>query len=281
MLGWPNRIDAATLSGGSWLSSLPLNNLKTMELAAVARSSNDATASTQFIADLGQARSLRAVALANHNLSAAATWKVSLGTTSGGSEVYAGSFQGAWSLSFAEGDIEWEADNWWGAGVGDEYQGHPFMAVYLFSTAGVSYDARYVKVEISDTSNSANYVQIGRCFIGGGFIPTINMSLGLQDSWAELSSAEYADNGAKFSTNRRRQRQTNLLLDHIPLSEGATLYEMVRRQGTVYDTLYVPDVADYTMTQRYGYLATMRQLSALEYPYVSRQSLAIALEEML
>jgi hypothetical protein len=278
LIGWPNRIDASTLSGGTWSTSLPLNNIKSQELALVARSTAATTASTQFIADLGTTRSLRAFALVNHNLSQNATWKVSLGTTSGGAEVYAGSFQAVWALTFAEGGIEWEANNWWGAGVGDGYTGHPFIAPYLLPA---SYDARYVKVEIDDTTNSAGYVQIGRAFIGGGFVPTYNASYGLQDAWTDLSTAQRSDSGAVFSTKRRRARQTRFALNYTSLDEGAILYEIVRRQGTVYDVLYLPNVSDYQAAQRYGYLGLLRELSALEYPYPNARAMAFAVEEML
>jgi hypothetical protein len=278
LIGWPNRIDASTLSGGTWSTSLPLNNIKSQELALVARSTAATTASTQFIADLGTTRSLRAFALVNHNLSQNATWKVSLGTTSGGAEVYAGSFQAVWALTFAEGGIEWEANNWWGAGVGDGYTGHPFIAPYLLPA---SYDARYVKVEIDDTTNSAGYVQIGRAFIGGGFVPAYNASYGLQDAWTDLSTAQRSDSGAVFSTKRRRARQTRFALNYTSLDEGAILYEIVRRQGTVYDVLYLPNVSDYQAAQRYGYLGLLRELSALEYPYPNARAMAFAVEEML
>lgn len=278
LLGWPNRIDAATLSGGSWNASLPLANLQTSEQAVVARSTNATTGSTQFDIDLGATRSLRALALVNHNLSQAATWKVSLGTSSGGSQVYAGSFQSAWALTFSEGGIEWEANNWWGAGVGDEYTGHPFIAPFILSA---SYDARYVRVEISDATNAAGYVQIGRVYVGGGFVPTYNAAYGLQDSWVDLSSIESADNGALFATPRRRQRRTRFELGYLSLDEGAILYELARRQGTVYEVLYLPDSADYQAAQRYGYLGRLRELQPLEYPYPRARATAFEVEELL
>ena len=76
---WPNRIDTATLSGGNW--TLPLSNLKSRDQWLVARSNGLSTASTKFNINFGQIRNLRAVALANHNLSQTATWRITLGTS--------------------------------------------------------------------------------------------------------------------------------------------------------------------------------------------------------
>ena len=132
-LGWPNRIDDATLTGGSWDSSLPLANLKTRQITKVARTADDATASTKFLADLGEARSLLAVALVNHNLSSAAQWRVLLGTTSGGSEVYAGAWVNAWRLTFDSDMLEWGDSGWWEGVADDDYLGAPFDSVHVFA----------------------------------------------------------------------------------------------------------------------------------------------------
>lgn len=75
-LCWPNRADQATLSLGSWEATLPLNNLKNRVIAKKARTTNAAEANTKFNAALDKARSVYAVALAGHNLSASAKWRI-------------------------------------------------------------------------------------------------------------------------------------------------------------------------------------------------------------
>ena len=76
-LAWQNRTDEGTLSGGSWLSSLPLTNLQNRQVQKVARSANAAAASTRFGIDLGQARAIGAVALVVHNISVSGYVRVS------------------------------------------------------------------------------------------------------------------------------------------------------------------------------------------------------------
>lgn len=76
ILSYPNRATAATITGGSWLAGLPVTNLANREMWKVARSTDDALASTQFTADLGALKPVRCVALANHNLSSSAQWRV-------------------------------------------------------------------------------------------------------------------------------------------------------------------------------------------------------------
>lgn len=68
-LAWQNRADEATLSSGSWLTTLPLVNVQDRQVQKVARSTNATRASTFFDIDLGQSRVISAIALLVHNLS--------------------------------------------------------------------------------------------------------------------------------------------------------------------------------------------------------------------
>lgn len=76
-LAWQNRIDEATLSGGSWNSSLPLTNVQNRQVQKVARSSDAANASTKFDLDLGSGQSIGVLALVVHNISASGKVRIS------------------------------------------------------------------------------------------------------------------------------------------------------------------------------------------------------------
>ena len=75
LLAYGNKATGATLAGGTWDSTLALNNLKTGELAEVARSTNASVYNTQFRFDLAANYVLRALALVNHNLTTGALWR--------------------------------------------------------------------------------------------------------------------------------------------------------------------------------------------------------------
>jgi len=80
ILGTKNRASAATYSGGSWSSTLPITNLATTDVTQVARTSSAALADTRFRMDLGANYTLRCFGLINHSLSTAGTWRVRAGT---------------------------------------------------------------------------------------------------------------------------------------------------------------------------------------------------------
>jgi hypothetical protein len=276
ILSYPNRANAATITGGSWLAGLPASNLANREMWKVARSANATLASTKFNADIGSVKPLRCFAMANHNLSVAAAWRVTLGTTAGASDVYDSGFVNVWRMAF--GDlVEWESVTWWAGTAGDEYLRSPYAAMCV---ANDTFSARYITVEINDTANADGYVQIGRLFAGGSLQPTYNPTYGLQDGMKDLSSADAAESGAFWGTERRRLRYTSLVLGYVTPDEASYVHEMQRLLGTLGEVLYIPYPADMGQSQRYGYLGRLSELSAIEYPHYRIRSLPIKIEEL-
>ena len=100
ILMYPNRADSGTYSNGSWVTTLPANNLKDQDITKVARSTNCLLASTMFDVDLGASKPLRAFRLDNHNFSAGARVRISVGSTSGASDIYSSGWILVWQLSF-------------------------------------------------------------------------------------------------------------------------------------------------------------------------------------
>lgn len=269
-LAYPNRAIGATVTGGSWSSLLPAANAASRELARVARSSTAAHADTKVQLDLGAARVLRAFALCNHNLSASAQWRVLLGTTSGASDVYAGSLTNVWQATAVEATFA-------ALGVDDgQYLRSDFAAVMVLPQ---SYTARHLTVEIQDAANANGYVQLGMVFAAGLFTPATNAKYGWQDGWDDLSSSASSESGAPWDTPRRRRRTTRFIVDHLTLAAGDTLHEMDRVLGTVDDVLYVPDIANPAAQQRYGFVGRLSSLSPLDYPFFASRAKGFALTE--
>lgn len=276
ILSYPNRATAATITGGSWSASLPAQNVADKQMWKVARSTDDALASTKFTADFGAAKQVRCIALANHNLSAVATVRVTFGSTAGGYDIWDGGWQPAWRMSF-DNLAEWESATWWTGTAGDEYLRSPYAVTAI---AGDTYSARYISVEINDTTNADGYVQIGRLFVGGALQPTYNPQYGLQDGLKDLSTVDAAESGAMWGNEKRRLRYTSFVLPYTTPAEAAYLHEMQRSLGTIGEVLYIPYPADPGESQRWGYIGRMSELSPIDYPYYRVRSIALKLEEI-
>lgn len=279
LIGWPNRIDQSTLSGGAWAAALPLDNLKVPRMPVVARSTDALTASTQFDADLGASKTLLAIAIANHNLSQDAEIRVSLGSTSGDDDVYAGDWTPAYAITFGSGTDEWADYEWFTGLSSDEWIGTPFTSFVLLPSA---YAARYVRVEIDDTTNPDGYVQMGRVFIGSGFVPAFNPAYGLQDGFRDPSLITELESGAVIAHPRRRLRTVKFALELVRQDdEFSILHELQRRIGTVGEVLYVPNYRNAEATQRTGFIGRMSKLDPISYPIFRHRSAGFEIVEIL
>lgn len=279
LISFPNRIDAATLTGGSWSASLPRANLADRQLSLVARSSTAAAADTKVLADLGSTYSLRGFALVNHNLTQAAQWRILLGSTSGASDVYSSGWVDVYQMAFDPNLIPWGGAGLWRGIDGDEYVGTDRAAIHV---ADGWYDARYLTIEISDTANADGYVQVGRLFAGGGVEPGKNMShAGFSEGYEDRSIVTENATGEEFFDERTPYRVTRLRLEWSTHLEFQRWYEMQRQLGVTGEVLWIPDVDDAGEQQARGFLARMRQLSPIEYPYTATRSIAFDLKELL
>lgn len=257
-LFWDNLADAGSYTGGSWESALPASNVGVRGYADVARSTDAVATSTRFNVDNGSAVGVRALALVAHNLSVDAQVRWSRGTTSGGNEVYAGSWVDAWRFT------------------PHTYNGMRHAFIWILDAAT---SARYDTIEIDDTTNADGYVQIGRLFLGSGFVPEVNAQYGLQDGLRDLSGIDRSDSGALWVTARRTLRTVSFLLPRLTLSEGDDIHELQRVCGTSQEVLYVPEVSNTAASQRYGFLGTMDDLSPLEYPHYRNRAAGFRLTE--
>lgn len=277
-IGWPNRIDEATLSGGGWNASLPLANLQTRQVTEPARSTSAALTNTKFDSDFGRLRPFRGFALVNHNLSIDAKWRITLGGTFGGSEVLDSGWLDVWRLTFDDDLFEWGDAGWWEGASDDEYVRAPFAAIHV---ADGSYSARYMRIEIDDAGNTDGYVQIGRVFAGGGIVPTYNMSYGYSEQWESMSTVTEAESGSEFFSGGRGYRVARPSFEVLSASEVRTLTEMQRRLGVTGEVLWGPNPADAEHMQRFGFLARMRTLSPIEYPYYNIHRQAFEMKEII
>lgn len=275
ILSYPNRAQSCSYSTGSWLADLPLSNLATDSMGQVARSTDAAEASTTFRFDLGAGRLLRCFALCNHNLSATAQWRVTLGSSAGGSDIYDSGMVNVWRMTF-DNLFEWESASWWTTSRPDDYYRAPFMALNI---ADDFYEAQYGTVYIDDSENTDGYVQIGRFFAGGGFQPNYNPKYGLQDSWSDLSTVDQSESGEFWYVERRRLRAVSFALQWLTTAEAAYIHDMQRRLGLIGDVLYVPYPDDIGESQRYGFVGRLSELSAIEYPYFQHRSVGFKIEE--
>lgn len=263
-LGMANFADEATLTGGSWVGTLPLNNLKTRLFSRVARSADTLAASTKFDIALSRPRTCRVLALAAHNFSVAATIRVVADDSpTFATPLYDSGAVAMWPAGVIPIELlEWDDDNFWLGTVSEEaiagYQA-PFICLL---PAAVT--ARYWRVEIVDTGNSAGYIQLGRLYIANTWSPKFNMDYGHSLGFDDVSTFETSLAGEEFFEVRRKRRKFTFVLGNVDLEEGyQRALEVDRMLGTTGEVLVMGDPSDTTNGARRNFIGRMSSLQGL------------------
>jgi len=280
MFSYPNFLDGATLTSGSWVATLPLANLKDRYLDLVARSTDDAIASTKFDADLTTGYPIRVIAVLKHNISLAGLIRVRVSTVSNFATT---TYDSGWVTAYPEiypfGILQWGDPGFWDGKLAEAERLAGYRQDYILVVPADTL-GRYIRVEIDDTANPAGYVDVGRVWVGPGYPPSINFSTGLTLGWMTGTSVSEMPGGRRFFLTRPERRTLNFRLEMIPNDEALVyLFEITRRHGLDEQFFFLYNPADTYHLHRRSFPATLRELSALEEPYWAWMGQAYALTE--
>ncbi|WP_372826540.1 hypothetical protein [Polaromonas sp.] len=281
LMGFPNRIDAAALSGGTWSATLPRTNIQNRVLGKVARTLAATLASTQFDLDMVTAKTTKVLALVNHNFSLSALVRIRGSAVSNfATTEYDSGWVPVWPAVYASSETDWEDDNWWSGQYTDE-QRAGYTAAFVQVLPNIV-RARYWRVEVDDTTNAAGYVQVGRVFIGPAWQPLRNMSYGAAIGWETKTAAQEALGGAEYFQRRTPYRVQNISLNWMSVDEGlGSAFEIQRRAGIDADVLWVFDPDDTIHALRRRFLGRLRELSPVQHPYPLVNATAFQIKEIL
>ncbi|MDL4862781.1 hypothetical protein NPJ88_010580 [Halomonas elongata] len=277
VLCWPNLIDDATLSAGSsyWSEEQPLSLIQQRELAEKARLEDTGDAIT---IELGTPRPVGVVALAAHNLSASAQYRVIIGSGPDGTVTWDSGAQNVWPSVYATAELEWEYDNFWAGTIEGGADFTPLLTVFIDEVQVTS----YIRVAFDDPANPDGYVEIGRMFIGDAWQPEFNISYGITHGYDDTTEVTEAGDRTEYFDLKRRRRTATFSLDYLSEQEAfARLYSLQRTEGIAGEILYAfssqPSPENFART----FLARQQQLDALSHPYHATHSGSLSLLEIL
>ena len=281
IIAYGNRIDEATLSGGSWLASLPVANLQDRRIGKVARSDGATEAATQFDIDFGQARLLRVFALVGHNIQTAGQYRFRFSNDDTFATTVADSdWTDVWPIVYPAESLPWESASFWTGRYSDEeIEGYNATTAWI---ADAPFSARYARIEISDETNTDGYIEAGRVFAGAGWQPTRNMIYGASLGFLDRTVVQEATSGAEYFDARRNPRVARFNLDGISDDSAmAYAFEMQRQLGTSGEVLFIWNPGDTTHAIRRQFLGRFRTLSAIENAGPDRWRAPFEVKELL
>jgi hypothetical protein len=259
-------VQTPTLTGGSWLSTLPLTNLQDRRLAKVARSTNALAASTTFDVDLGVARAVGLLAVLIPNLTKSSVPTVRwLGSTVANfaTTVYDSGAVAAWPSTATAEDVG-------------------TMHVWTPTIPPAAQAARYWRCAIVDTANVNGYIDVARVVIAGAYTPSYGMDVGGKTFLETDTIRTVTDGGAAVYQDKPRRRGETFVISNLTQAETfANVRKMQRQLGTAGQLFFVFDPTDTTLMYERAYLCVLKQLDALDYPWGTAMNAAFSLVEEL
>lgn len=266
VIAFPNRIDEATLSGGSWLSALPLTNLQDIRYAKKARTANLLVPSGVINIDLGRQRDIRLVALISHNLTELATIRIrgsAADPTFAVTSFDSGSMSAYPSVSSLS--LAWEDPGFWFGTIDSERRAYyPSHAIYLMDSPAF---ARYIRVEITDTSNPDGFIELGRIFVGPSWSPVTGIAAGFQIGHEDVTTVEESVGRTEYFDRRPLVRTMRFSLDFLQTSEiFGPVFDFERQLGISGEAFIVPLPDQPDKITQTAFPCRIRQLSPAELP---------------
>jgi len=282
-LGWPNYVDESVLSGGQWVTQLPLSHLQDARTAVVAKSTSLAPASTQFWMTLPKRRRLHALCLYAHNLSPTATLRVRVyRDTAGNDEIYDTGDVKAWPVTYGLDDLIWGEPNFWNRQLSeDDRESYTPRTVALFDERLIGSS---VHVQINDPDNSEGYVTLGRALLCDIWQPELNVSYGIQhgyDSGTEVKTA-LDINRTRYARRVTPKRTVSFDLAHLTESEAfLRVHRLQRTQDIVGEILYLYSITPIATNFQRNMVCHQTALDPLTHSFHANFEHGVSLLEIL
>jgi len=287
LIGFPRYTESITYSGGSWEANYPINNIKVLPFAKVARSTNDANASTILYGVLPSSKPLELFMICNDNISINANIKITLYdgditsspapteiTNTGWLKRYDSVYD--WQSPFASWDSGNFHDRTFSA---DDLAGSPRNKVIYIE--GGNY-ARSFKLEIDDEDNLDGFVQIGLFEVASAVILDNAPQLGANYGFNARTTITQSEGGAKYFERRNKPRVFSGVLPYYDRSSALNIfYELFRRNDIDTPFIWYPDIDDVLNQNRNAFLARNAGLDLFSRVLTPYDAIPINIEEVL
>lgn len=284
ILGFPNRIDSATITGGAWAKGLPVTNLQELVLSQVARTVDLTPASATFTLDLGNPRAIRILALINHTITLSGRLRMEASMRADFADhalditvdAWGGLAKVVWDIA----SLEWESSNYWlGGYTQEDVESQTAISSHVLERAIV---ATHWRVTVIDPDNPAGYIQIGRVFVGDGFVdPQVNYDYGASLGYEDATGVDTALSGTEYFDVREPVRVMRIQLSRLSHDEGfAKALELTRRAGVHREIFVVADPDDGQFGAQRNFMGRLRQLSPLEQAVYAHTSMSFEIKEL-
>ncbi len=282
-LCWPNYIDDAVVSGGSWVSTLPLTHVQDDRTSVVAKTTSLDPAATQFSITLPKRERLQVLAIYAHNLSATATIRVRVYRDAGQTDLIDDTgWQNVWPVLYGLDDVIWGNDNFWNRRLSeDDRQKYTPLTPVLFEERLLGSS---LHVELLDISNPDGAIMLGRVMPADVWQPIKNLDWNVSHGYDSGTQITRAGDLKRTGYARRvtPKRTVQFQLSNLTEDEAfLRLHRLQRTQDIVGEILYlwspVPSPTNFARAM----IAQQTELNGITHPYHANYEHAMSLLEIL
>lgn len=155
-------------------------------------------------------------------------------------------------------------------------------AVYASAFIGAEALIKKIYIEISDTTNSSGYIEVGRIVIGNYWEPTYNSDYGLSLNYEDRSSHNRNDGGDLMTDIQTRSKTITFSLSQFNASDREKLMKIYRSNGTstpVYISFF-PEDTDKNLEQDYQIYGKFDNLPPMALQWIDRYSVSLTIKEI-
>lgn len=278
ILAFPNRADAAALSGGNW--QIGLEAVQDQVLARVARAASCDPSATVIDVEMDRADAVRIVVVCSHTMDLDGRWRVTGYGDAGRTDLlYDSGDLAAFPRIFSWRDLRWGERNFWGGKVlVEDIDLYPRNAIHILPTHR---RFRWWRISLSNPTNARGYLDVGRVYMAPGWVPQWNFTLGAGLSHETDTLVDQALDGHEEYDRREPRRVVTISFDNMDLVEGVNqAMALQRRAGLDRDLFFCWDPANPLLLQQRSFLGNLRSLSSLDFPFVGMTTMSFEIKEV-
>jgi hypothetical protein len=196
------------------------------------------------------------------------------------SPVYLSDWSLAVSRIYAFGSLPWGHPSFWtGQPTNEERKNGKYPIVRTFN----SLLARYWKFEIDDEDNDDGNIWLSRLVVARGVQPTNNISYGETNiGWESNTKVAMANSGRYVFRARRGRRRLPMGMQNLTYSEAFANYFDMQGSLDIHKQFYfIFDPDDTVLMARRSFLATLKTLNPLQFPYFGVNNVALEAVEVI
>lgn len=140
-----------------------------------------------------------------------------------------------------------------------------------------------VVITITDTNNTAGYIECSRLVLGAYWSPTYNTSFGLSMAMKDLSSHERSEAGDMLSNRGIRYNSMTFDLKYLTAADRLQFTSILRGGGlanAMFISLFPDNSEDWAKEQTFQIYGKLPSLAAISHPIFGMYSTQVEIEEV-